>query len=91
MPYTTTDPGDKSHNGCIDCAQDPIGGLRELFAEIVQAKRIRLGQNPALRAVFLKPHGVAHGWFVSGLGAASGAVSLGDKAALSLGCIRPPV
>ncbi len=46
-----------------DCEQDPIGNLKEMFVDIVQARRIRLGQRPAQRPVFLKPHGVAHGFF----------------------------
>ena len=48
---------------CPDCAQDPIGKLRQMFVDIVQARRIRLGQRPARRPVFLKPHGIAHGRF----------------------------
>ncbi len=47
----------------MDCDRDPIDALREMFVEIIQRGRIRLGQNPALRAAFSKPHGVAHGWF----------------------------
>lgn len=36
--------------------------LKEMFVDIVQQKRINLGQSPAKRAVFLKPHGIAHGY-----------------------------
>ena len=46
-----------------DCEQDPIGNLKRMFVDIVQGRRIRLGQNPAQRPVFLKPHGIAHGFF----------------------------
>ncbi|NVD97990.1 LodA/GoxA family CTQ-dependent oxidase [Massilia sp. BJB1822] len=35
--------------------------LKEMFVDIVQEGRIKLGQKPALRAVFRKLHGVAHG------------------------------
>jgi hypothetical protein len=34
-----------------------------MFVDIVQQGRIAKGQCPALRPVFLKPHGVAHGTF----------------------------
>ncbi|MFC7772885.1 LodA/GoxA family CTQ-dependent oxidase [Flavobacterium sp. GCM10027622] len=37
--------------------------LKEMFVDIVQQNRINLGQSPAMRPVFLKPHGVAHGYF----------------------------
>jgi hypothetical protein len=47
--------------GCWNCAQDPIGTLKQLFVDIVQVNRIKQGQDPARRPVFLKPHGVAHG------------------------------
>ena len=50
-------------SSCWNCEQDPIGNLRQMFVDIVQSRRIRLGQSPARRPVFLKPHGVAHGWF----------------------------
>ncbi len=48
---------------CFDCADDPIGRLRQMFVDIVQTRRIRLGQRPAKRPVFLKPHGIVHGRF----------------------------
>jgi hypothetical protein len=48
---------------CWDCEQDPIGSLKQMFVDIVQSRRIKLGQNPAQRPVFRKPHGVAHGRF----------------------------
>jgi len=47
----------------VDCANDPIVSLAEMFVDIVQAGRIAKGQCPALRPVFLKPHGIAHGVF----------------------------
>src|SRR5260370_13816524 len=50
-------------SSCWDCTEDPIGNLRKMFVDIVQSRRIKLGQSPARRPVFLKPHGVAHGRF----------------------------
>ena len=47
----------------VDCGADPIASLVEMFVAMVQAGRIARGQCPALRPVFLKPHGVAHGTF----------------------------
>jgi hypothetical protein len=54
---------DQGPSGCWDCAQDPSGKLKQMFVDIVQARRITQGQTPARRPVFLKPHGIAHGWF----------------------------
>src|SRR5215469_264327 len=48
---------------CDDCTQDPIGILKRFFVDGVEGNRIRLGQNPALRPVFSKTHGIAHGVF----------------------------
>jgi hypothetical protein len=48
---------------CFDCAENPDGRLRQMFVDIVQSRRIQLGQQPAKRPVFLKPHGVAYGRF----------------------------
>jgi hypothetical protein len=56
MPPETDPPG------CWDCEQDPIGKLEQMFVQLVQRRRIILGQTPARRPVFLKPHGIAHGW-----------------------------
>ena len=47
----------------VDCSRDPISSIKEMFVEQVQAGRIETGQCPALRPVFLKPHGVAKGLF----------------------------
>jgi hypothetical protein len=47
----------------VDCNQDPTGSLLSMFVTMVQEGRIARGQSPALRPVFLKPHGVAHGVF----------------------------
>lgn len=48
---------------CFDAAGEEARRLTEMFVEMGQAKRIRLGQCPAERAVFRKLHGVAHGRF----------------------------
>jgi hypothetical protein len=42
-----------------DCDQDPIACLKKLFVDVVQNNRIRAGQQPARRPVFLRLHGVA--------------------------------
>ncbi len=47
----------------VDCAADPIMSLKTMFVDMVQAGRIAQGQCPALRPVFLKPHGVAAAQF----------------------------
>jgi hypothetical protein len=46
---------------CFDRPEDATRRLTEMFVEMGQAKRIRMGQKPAERAVFRKLHGVAHG------------------------------
>lgn len=52
-----------SERSAVDCGADPIASLVEMFVAMVQGGRIAKGQCPALRPVFLKPHGVAHGAF----------------------------
>ena len=47
----------------VDCSVDPIKSLVTMFVDMVQAGRITKGQCPALRPVFLKPHGVAAAQF----------------------------
>ena len=47
----------------VDCDTDPVGSLVAMFVDMVQLGRIQAGQCPALRPVFLKPHGVVHGTF----------------------------
>jgi L-Lysine epsilon oxidase N-terminal/L-lysine epsilon oxidase C-terminal domain len=46
-----------------DCGADPFEALRQMFVDMVMGSRIGGGQDPALRPVFLKPHGVAGGTF----------------------------
>lgn len=47
----------------VDCDADPIQSLVTMFVDMIQKGRIEAGQCPAMRPVFLKPHGVAHGMF----------------------------
>jgi hypothetical protein len=47
----------------VDCAGDPIASLKRMFVDVIMGQRIAAGQDPALRPVFLKPHGVAGGTF----------------------------
>ena len=46
-----------------DCESDPEGDLRRMFVDLVMGGRVAAGQDPVLRPVFLKPHGVARGTF----------------------------
>ena len=46
-----------------DCGADPLEALRQMFVDVVMGSRLGGGQDPALRPVFLKPHGVAGGTF----------------------------
>jgi catalase len=48
--------------GCWDCV-DPTAQLKQMFVDIVQLRRIHAGQSPAMRPVFLKPHGIVHARF----------------------------
>jgi hypothetical protein len=52
-----------SADGVVDCTADPVASLVQMFVGMVQAGRIAAGQCPALRPVFLKPHGVVHASF----------------------------
>lgn len=47
----------------VDCSTDPIGSLKKMFVDMVMGARISRGQDPVMRPVFLKPHGVARGLF----------------------------
>jgi hypothetical protein len=47
----------------LDCASDPFMALKTMFVDMVMGRRIAAGQDPVLRSVFLKPHGVARGIF----------------------------
>lgn len=46
---------------CFDDPKEAARRLTEMFVEMGQAKRIRMGQRPAERAVFRKIHGAARG------------------------------
>lgn len=54
---------DPAAQASVNCAADPIVSLKTMFVDMVQAGRIAKGQCPALRPVFLKPHGVAAAQF----------------------------
>jgi hypothetical protein len=47
----------------VGCTEDPIAALKTMFVDMVMGRRIGGGQDPVLRPVFLKPHGVAGGTF----------------------------
>ena len=63
MSKPENEPTDKPTAGPGDCAADPAAALKQMFVDIVQMRRIQQGQSPAQRPVFLKPHGVANGYF----------------------------
>jgi hypothetical protein len=44
--------------------EDPIEGLRYMFCNLVQEKRVKQGQCPVRRPVFLRTHGIMKGNFV---------------------------
>ena len=45
------------------CGDDPIATLKAVFLNVLMGERIRQGQDPALRPVFVKPHGIVSGTF----------------------------
>ena len=47
----------------VDCAADPVASLKTMFVDLVLGGRIADGEDPVLRPVFLKPHGVAAATF----------------------------
>ncbi|QNH52469.1 catalase [Acinetobacter venetianus] len=53
-----------TNESCVDCSTDPIESLKTMFVDMVQAGRIGKGQCPAMRPVFLKPHGIAAAEFI---------------------------
>ena len=57
------DQANCSQSENLNCGTDPIGSLVSMFVDMVQKQRISEGQCPALRPVFLKPHGIVHGTF----------------------------
>ncbi|MGR0304390.1 LodA/GoxA family CTQ-dependent oxidase [Acinetobacter beijerinckii] len=57
-------PSSTHVTSCVDCSQDPITSLKNMFVDMVQAGRIVKGQCPAMRPVFLKAHGVAAAEFI---------------------------
>src|SRR3954447_21024561 len=63
LDHASTPPGDPSASPGVDCGADPIASLKAMFVDVIMGQRIAAGQDPALRPVFLKPHGVAGGTF----------------------------
>ncbi|MBL7690731.1 MAG: hypothetical protein JNM41_03995 [Flavipsychrobacter sp.] len=47
-----------------DCSTDPIGSLKQMFINTTMGTRVKAGQCPVRRAVFLKPHGVVKAEFI---------------------------
>jgi len=47
----------------IDCSSNPLNSLIEMFVGVVQTGRVKRGQCPARRPVFLKPHGIVRTTF----------------------------
>jgi hypothetical protein len=59
---TPSDGVNPSKTG-VDCGDDPIASLKKMFVDMVMGRRLGGGQDPALRPVFLKPHGIAGATF----------------------------
>lgn len=47
----------------VNCGADPVLSLKQMFVDITMGTRIKAGQCPVRRAVFLKPHGIAKAVF----------------------------
>lgn len=60
---TSTDLPPESTIPCR-CTEDPFSTLKTMFVDMVQARRISSGQNPAKRPVFLRLHGAVSGALV---------------------------
>src|ERR1043165_10190534 len=63
MTRSKKERGSDQPQSCWNCNEDPDGNLKQMFVDIVQTRRIKQGQSPARRPVFLKLHGVASGYF----------------------------
>lgn len=55
---------EKSGVPACDCERDPVEGLKKMFVDYAQGRKIAAGEVPAQRPVFRRMHGVAHGTFV---------------------------
>jgi hypothetical protein len=62
-PTLEATPGQVAEQPEIPRDDDPIQGLKRLFVDISQKRKIDAGRQPASRPVFLRLHGVAHGTF----------------------------
>ncbi len=58
-------PKDKPRLTKFDCKTQSTEHLIEMFVDITQRRRLKLGQKPAERPVLHKLHGVAHGPYSS--------------------------
>lgn len=47
----------------INCSKDPIDALKQMFVNMSMGTRIKAGQCPVRRSVFLKPHGIVKARF----------------------------
>lgn len=47
----------------VNCGSDPVLALKQLFVDSTMGPRIKAGQCPVRRAVFLKPHGIVKAVF----------------------------
>jgi L-Lysine epsilon oxidase N-terminal/L-lysine epsilon oxidase C-terminal domain len=63
MEHMSGSTGGADQPVAVDCASDPIASLKAMFVDTIMGQRIAAGQDPALRPVFLKPHGVAAATF----------------------------
>ena len=63
MTHRLQTAGTAGSGQSLDCSADPVASLTKMFVGMVEAGRIGAGQCPALRPVFLKPHGIVHGIF----------------------------
>lgn len=55
---------EKKQSSLPDCSTDPAGSLKKMFIDTTMGTRIKAGQCPVRRAVFLKPHGVVKADFI---------------------------
>lgn len=60
---STPPDGVRPKSARVDCDGDPIASLKTMFVDMVMGRRLGGGQDPALRPVFLKPHGIAGATF----------------------------
>src|SRR3978361_891150 len=59
---TPSDGVNPSKTG-VDRGEDPLPSRKKMFVPMGMGRRLGGGQDPALRPVFLKPHGIAGATF----------------------------